>query len=123
MEISIYDVDEYLDMKVRETAEKAKTIMQFYIVQGGHVRTWRLVGSIEVKKEGFASYFVGSEMPAEKDASHSRAYYIQKGRGEVRPKRAKYLHYFTKGGTEVFSKYSRPTAPDDFVAKTAARFK
>lgn len=53
------------------------------------------------------------------------AHLVLKGRGAVRPKRAKWLRWKEperpmKDGY-VFAKYSSPVKPDDFVGRTAKR--
>lgn len=113
MEVSIYDVEKYLDAKVGEVAKKAQLTMQGYLVSRGHVRTGALVRSIVCRKEAPFTWFVGSY--------HGHAFRIYYGRREVRPVRKKYLHYYTKSGQEIFSKYSAPVPPDDFVSATIAR--
>lgn len=44
------------------------------------------------------------------------AKYVEYGRGEVRPVRAKALHW-----DDVFAMYSSPTKPNDFVGRTKQR--
>lgn len=56
--------------------------------------------------------FIGASTPG--------AYWVEKGRGAVRPKSAKWLHW-KDGSKDVFAKYSRPVKPDDYIGRTAKR--
>lgn len=72
-----------------------------------HVYTGELNASINILEEGDKYIIVGSDLPY--------AGYIEYGRGPVRPVNAKFLHYFTKDGKEIFSKYSKATEPSPFL--------
>jgi len=79
-----------------------------------------LIFSIRILEEDLPrSVTVGTDAPY--------AEYIEFGRGPVRPlKPDGFLHYFTKDGEEIFSKYSGPTEPqpvlEPAVVKVAKRF-
>jgi len=68
-----------------------------------------LIFSIRILEED-----VGKSVTVGTDAPYAE--YIEYGRGPVRPlKPDGVLHYFTKDGKEVFSKYSGPTEPQPFL--------
>lgn len=72
-----------------------------------HVYTGELNASIGILEAGPNFIVVGSRLPY--------AGYIEYGRGPVRPVNAKFLHYFTKDGKEIFSTYSKATEPSPFL--------
>ena len=72
-----------------------------------HVYTGELNASIGILESGKNYIVVGTQLPY--------AWYIEYGRGPVRPINAKFLHYFTKDGKEVFSKFSKATEPSPFL--------
>lgn len=111
MVISIYDVESYLRKQLSDYADKVAEVMKEEVP----VRSGALRKSIRKEPDGAWAYFVGSTL--------DQAYYTEHGRGEVRPKRAKFLHYYLKDGTEIFSKYSRPAPAQHWVEATANRFK
>lgn len=76
------------------------------------VLTGSLQQSIHTEQTGSSTWFVGSDVVY--------AYYAENGRGVVRPKNAKYLHYWI-GGAEIFSKRSGPYSGRYFAKKTAAQ--
>lgn len=45
------------------------------------------------------------------------AYWVINGRGWVYPVKAKWLHWITKNGEDVFAKQARPSAPNDFPGR------
>ena len=72
-----------------------------------HVYTGDLNASIRILGEAKESITVGTDIPY--------AGYIEYGRGPVRPINAKFLHFFTKDGKEVFTKFSKATEPSPFL--------
>ena len=79
-----------------------------------------LIFSVRILEEDEKSVTVGTDAPY--------AEYIEFGRGPVRPLDPDgFLHYFTKDGKEIFSKYSGPTEPQPFlepaVIKVTKKFK
>jgi len=67
-----------------------------------------LIFSIRILEEDYGkSVTIGTDAPY--------AEYIEFGRGPVRPVNAEVLHFFTKDGNEVFTKYSGPTEPQPFL--------
>ena len=68
-----------------------------------------LLRSIEIEKESETTYIIGTNI------THFYPLCVEFGRGEVRPIRAKALHWFTLSGTEIFSQYSSPAPPRPFV--------
>ena len=71
--------------------------------------TNRLLNSIDIEDESDTSYVIGTNI------TEFYPLCVEKGRGEVRPIRAQYLHWFTLSGKEIFSKYSSPAKPRPFV--------
>ena len=68
-----------------------------------------LLRSIEIKDESDTSYVIGTNI------THFYPLCVEFGRNEVRPIKAKALHWFTLSGIEVFSQYSSPAPPRPFV--------
>ncbi len=66
----------------------------------GHVVTGETLASVGIYGESALSVSVGSDKES--------AIYLEYGRGPVRPVRAKALHFTSKDGDEVFTKYSGP---------------
>ena len=56
-------------------------------------------------------------------ASTKGAYYVEKGRGEVRPKNVNWLRWEYPSGNYVFAQRSRAVKPDDYIGRTARRIK
>lgn len=75
------------------------------------VRTGVLAGSIHAEQLSSSSWFVGTDI--------DYAIYVENGRGVVRPKNAKVLHWFDGG--DVFAMRAGPTKPNKFVERTAAK--
>jgi len=97
------DLDSALDQLANEIISEARSNLQ----NDTHVYTGELNASIKVLDKGSHYVIVGSELPY--------AGYIEYGRGPVRPINAEYLHYFTKDGKEIFSKFSKATEPSPFL--------
>lgn len=51
------------------------------------------------------------------------AYFVEKGRKEVRPKNANWLRWEYPKGHPVFAQRSRAVKPDDYIGRTAKRLK
>lgn len=73
------------------------------------VHSGMLQQSIHTEQTGSSTWFVGTDV--------NYAYYAENGRGPVRPKVKKALHWFD--GAEVFSMYSSPYKGRYFAKKTA----
>lgn len=72
----------------------------------------RTYNSIDYEVNG-SSVFIGTDTEG--------AYYVQNGRRDVYPVRAKALHWKGRSGEDVFSQHSGAVKPDDFVGRTAKR--
>lgn len=97
------DVNKLLHQLGNDIVSDAKSNLQ----NNTHVYTGELNASIRILNETKDSLEVGSDIPY--------AGYIEYGRGPVRPVNAKFLHYFTKDGKEIFSKFSKATEPSPFL--------
>lgn len=88
-----------------------------YLRIGGHRHTGALMGSLSITNGGgFGGglyYEIGSTLTGYSPSV------IEYGRGEVRPVKAKCLHFTTKYGEEVFTTYSKPFPADPYVAPSA----
>lgn len=56
-------------------------------------------------------------------AESKGAYYVEKGRKAVRPKRANMLHWKSPTGADIFAMYSKPVKADDYIGRTVKRLK
>lgn len=92
-----------------KVADRTRSLQELTIAMNGSIAKGNLINSIEVEKKSDTNYLVGTNI------DHFYPLTIEKGRGEVRPIRFKFLHYFTLSGIEIFSKYSRPTTPKPYV--------
>ena len=90
-------------------AQTNKSLQELAIATNATMFTNRLLNSIDIEQESDTSYLIGTNI------THFYPLCVEKGRREVRPIRAKYLHWFTLSGTEIFSKYSSPAPPRPFV--------
>ena len=90
-------------------ANRIKSLQELMIAGNGSIFNGDLLKSIEIEEEGDYSYVVGTNI------EHFYPLCVEFGRSEVRPIRAKVLHWFTLSGDEVFSKYSSPAPPRPFV--------
>lgn len=97
------DLQQALLILADDIIQEARSNLQ----NDAHVYTGELNSSIQVLESGSNFVTVGSLLPY--------AGYIEYGRGPVRPINAKFLHYFTKDGKEIFSKYSKATDPSPFL--------
>ena len=96
----------------RKIAETDKSLQELAIATNATFTTANsggLLRSIEIEDESDTSYVVGTNI------AHFYPLCVEFGRSEVRPIRAKVLHWFTLSGDEVFSKYSSPAPPRPFV--------
>lgn len=97
------DLNQALLILADDIIQEARSNLQ----NNAHVYTGELNASIGILESGPNFVVVGSRLPY--------AGYIEYGRGPVRPVNAKFLHYFTKDGKEIFSKYSKATEPSPFL--------
>ena len=75
------------------------------------VRSGSLQQSIHHEQTGSSTWFVGTDV--------FYAYYVENGRGVVKPVRKKVLHWIDGG--DVFAKRAGPAKANDFVGRTAAK--
>jgi len=101
------DLNQALVLLGDDIAQEARSNLQ----NNAHVYTSELLNSIGILETGENYIIVGSRLPY--------AVYIEYGRGPVRPINAKFLHYFTKDGKEIFSKFSKATEPSPFLEPAA----
>lgn len=95
----------------RKIAETNKSLQELAIASNATFTnaSGGLLSSIEIEEESETSFIIGTNI------THFYPLCVEFGRGEVRPVRAKALHWFTLSGDEVFSKYSSPAPPRPFV--------
>ena len=103
------DVETGSEKGTEELADRARSLQELYIAMNGSIAKGQLINSIDKTYVGENHYLVGTII------EHFYPLCIEKGRGAVRPVRAKALHYFTLDGVEVFSQYSSPTEPKPYV--------
>jgi len=101
------DLQQALVLLADDIIQEARSNLQ----NDAHVYTSELLNSIGILGVGENYIIIGSNLPY--------AVYIEYGRGPVRPINAKYLHYFTKDGKEIFSKFSKATEPSPFLEPAA----
>jgi len=101
------DLNQALLILADDIIQEARSNLQ----NSTHVYTGELNASISVLETGPNYIVVGSRLPY--------AVYIEFGRGPVRPINKKFLHYFTKDGKEIFSKFSKATEPSPFLFPAA----
>ena len=90
-------------------AQVDKSLQELAIATNATMFSNKLLNSIEITEESETNYIIGTNI------THFYPLCVEKGRREVRPIRAKYLHWFTLSGNEIFSKYSSPAPPRPFV--------
>ena len=90
-------------------AQVDKSLQELAIATNATMFSNKLLNSIEITEESETNYIIGTNI------THFYPLCVEKGRREVRPIRAKFLHWFTLSGTEIFSKYSSPAPPRPFV--------
>ena len=103
----IESLDEDLSDALEKLGEDIKSEARSNLQNNAHVYTGELNASIDILERGDHYIVVGTRLPY--------AGYIEYGRGPVRPVNAKVLHYFTKDGKEIFSKFSKATEPSPFL--------
>ncbi|WP_283390498.1 hypothetical protein [Methanobrevibacter woesei] len=91
---------------VKLIAEENKASQELFIMINGSIVTGTLINSIIISQLSAYSYTIFPDV--------DYAWYVEKGRGEVRPVSANALHFFV-GGSEVFTQYSGPAQPKPFV--------
>lgn len=99
-------IEEASQEGVRLAAEDNKSMQELWIQQNNSIVTGNLLSSITIYQNSDTSWTVVPEA--------DYAYYVEFGRGPVRPVSAKALHFFVEG-EEVFTKYSGPSMPKPFV--------
>lgn len=103
------DLNKNSDELAEQLAERGKSLQQLAIGTNGTIASGDLLNSIEVENDGERSYLVGTTI------NHFYPLVVEKGRGAVVPVRARYLHFFTQSGDEVFTKYSKPFPGKPYV--------
>ena len=93
----------------QKIAQTVKSLQELSIATNATIFNGNLLNSIEIEDESETSYIIGTTI------AHFYPLCVEKGRREVRPINAKYLHWFTLSGEEIFSKYSSPAPPRPFV--------
>ena len=73
----------------RKIAETNKSLQELAIATNATMASMNLLNSIEIQEESDTSFIVGTNI------THFYPLCVEKGRGEVRPIRAKALHWFT----------------------------
>lgn len=114
--LSIFNAEKYIQDRLLKKAKEVQSVMKEEVP----VRTGALRNSISITPEGKMAYFVGSQMPAESQAHHSRAYFTEYGRGDVYPVHANYLVFMGDYGL-VFTKHSKPAPAQQWVERTYNR--
>lgn len=104
--MSLNDMIQKLSTLKQRIADEGVAIMRGEVPHG---ETGRLEKSIFSEING-DTIFIGTEIEYAK--------YVVYGRGEVRPVRAKSLHW-TQGGKDVFAMKAGKVDANDFVKKTA----
>ena len=110
---------EAIHIVLRSIAEEIIFEARNNVQQNRSIDSGTLLASLRILAEDDRSITVGT------DVNH--AYYIEFGRGPVRPVNKKYLHWIDKDTSEdVFATYAGPTEPQPFlqpaVEKVARRF-
>ena len=93
----------------RTIAETNKSLQELAIATNSTMASMSLLNSIEITEESPTDIVIGTNI------THFYPLCVELGRGEVRPIRAKMLHWFTLSGNEIFSFYSSPAPPRPFV--------
>lgn len=109
LKVTLDNFEEYLQYRLRQFADKGAEIMSQEVPK----RSGDLSKAIKVDPEG-NGYMIWANKPY--------AYYVEYGRGEVRPKNKPVLHW-VDGGKDVWAMRSSPTKPNDFVGRTVTRLR
>ena len=104
-------IEEGSKVGARKIAETDKSLQELAIATNATFTNANggLLRSIEIDEKSDTDYVIGTNI------THFYPLCVEKGRGEVRPIRAKALHWFTLSGIEIFSQYSSPAPPRPFV--------
>ena len=102
-------IEEGAKTGAKTIAQVDKSLQELAIATNATMFSNKLLNSIEITEESETNYIIGTNI------THFYPLCVEKGRREVRPIRAKYLHWFTLSGNEIFSKYSSPAPPRPFV--------
>ena len=103
------ELNQKSDELATQLAEDAKSLQQATISLNNAISSGALYDSIEVEDDGDRRYLIGTTI------NHFYPLVVEKGRGAVVPVRAKVLHFFTKSGDEVFTRYSKPFPGKPYV--------
>lgn len=100
--------DERIGEILHKVAEDVVAEARHNIQQNVSINTGSLLASIKILDEDLPkSVEVGSDL--------FYAAWVEYGRGPITPKTKEYLHFFTKDGKEVFTKYAGPAEPQPFL--------
>lgn len=102
-------IEEGAKTGAKTIAQVDKSLQELAIATNATMFSNKMLNSIEITEESETNYIIGTNI------THFYPLCVEKGRREVRPIRAKYLHWFTLSGNEIFSKYSSPAPPRPFV--------
>lgn len=106
LDLAIKKISEFPVVSLHELAEDIIAEAKSNIQQNRSIMTGELLGSIRILEEKPGSVFVGTDA--------GQAWYIEYGRGEVKPVTKKTLHFINKDGEEIFTKHAAPTEPMPF---------
>ena len=102
-------IEEGAKTGAKTIAQVDKSLQELAIATNATMFSNKLLNSIEITEESETNYVIGTNI------THFYPLCVEKGRREVVPIRAKFLHWFTLSGNEIFSKYSSPAPPRPFV--------
>ena len=102
-------IEEGAKTGAKTIAQVDKSLQELAIATNATMFSNKLLNSIEITEESETNYIIGTNI------AHFYPLCVEKGRREVVPIRAKFLHWFTLSGNEIFSKYSSPAPPRPFV--------
>ena len=102
-------IEEGAKTGAKTIAQVDKSLQELAIATNATMFSNKLLNSIEITEESETNYIIGTNI------THFYPLCVEKGRREVVPIRAKFLHWFTLSGNEIFSKYSSPAPPRPFV--------
>ena len=104
---TVYDLDDDTNKLLHQLGNDIVAEARSNLQNEAHVYTGELNASIRILNETKDSLEVGTDIPY--------AVYIEYGRGPIRPVNAQVLHFFTKDGKEIFTKFSKATDPSPFL--------
>ena len=102
-------IEEGAKTGAKTIAQVDKSLQELAIATNATMFSNKFLNSIEITEESETNYIIGTNI------THFYPLCVEKGRREVVPIRAKFLHWFTLSGNEIFSKYSSPAPPRPFV--------